>query len=110
MAVPKAKKPKGRSQINELRKKAFEEARWYVAKTVFPNFASFVFKAVDDEIQHGKMKNFHLTPGERVRLLKSIAKRTERYCEYGRTGAINPYEVRKMFEKEIGIDMSSLFE
>lgn len=110
MAVPKVKKTKGKSQINEIRKKAFEEARWYIAKTVFPNFATYVFKAVLDEFDHGKMKNFHLTPGERVRLMKSIAKRTEQYCEYGRTGAVNPYEVREMFEKDMGIDMSGIFE
>lgn len=110
MAIPKAKKDKGKSQINEIRKKAFEEARWYVAKTVFPNFATYVFKALDDELMHSKMKNFHLTPGERVRLLKAVAKCTEQYCEYGRTGVVNPYEVRQLFEKEIGIDLSSIFE
>lgn len=109
MAIPKARKTKGGSQINNIRAKAFEEARWYVAKTVFPNFATFVFKAVLDELDGNKMKNFHLTEGEKRRLMKSIAQRTERYCNYGRTGAINPYEVRELFEKDMGINMTDLF-
>lgn len=107
--ISKAKKSKGKSQVNEIRKKAFEEARWYVAKTIFPNFITFVLMGVMDELQYGKMKNFHLTQGEKQRLVKSIVARTDHYCEMGREGTINPYEARKSFEREMGISLSEVY-
>ncbi|MBQ0078393.1 MAG: hypothetical protein KBS66_00685 [Eubacterium sp.] len=109
MAIPKAKKAKGKSQVNEIRKKAFEEARWYVAKTIFPNFETFVLMAVIDELSYSKMKNFNLTPGEKKRFVKSVVERTSRYCEKGRTGDINPFEARTLFEKEMEVKLGEIF-
>lgn len=109
MAIPRAKQTKGKSQVNEIRKKAFEEARWYVAKTIFPNYITFVLMGVMDELQYGHMKNFNLTKGEKQRLVKSIVERSNHYCEKGRDGTINPYEARQSFEKEMGISLSEVY-
>lgn len=109
MTVARTKKPKGGSTTNEIRKKAFEEARWYVAKTIFPNFITFVLMGVIDELDYSKMKNFNLTQGEKQRLIKSIVRRSNRYCEQGRLGQINPYEARQNFEKSMGIDLSEVY-
>lgn len=109
MAIPKAKKDKGKSQIKEIRKKAFEEARWYVAKQIFPNFIALVLMGVVDELDCNKMKNFHLTQGEKARLVKSIGERIQHYCDLSNQGALDPFDTRECFEKQTGMDFSKMY-
>ena len=107
MAIPKAKKKK--SNIDATYKRAFEEARWHVAKTIFPNFIALVLMGVVDELDNNKMKNFHLTQGEKARLVKSIGHRIQHYCDLSNEGAIDPFDTRECFEKQTGMDFSKMY-
>lgn len=109
MAVPKAKKKKDRTPIDDVRLKAFEEARWHVAKNIFPNFIALVLMGVIDELEYSKMKNFHLTEGEKARLVKSIGERIQHYCDLSNDGLLDPFETRENFEKSTGMDFSKMY-
>lgn len=58
MSVPRAKKKKPHPK-----ERAFYEARDYLASEIFPNFIALTLMGVLDELDHGHMKNFHLTEG-----------------------------------------------
>lgn len=109
MAVPKAKKKRHTSNADDIRRKAFEEARWHVAKQIFPNFIALVLMGVIDELDCNKMKNFHLTEGEKARLVKSIGVRIQHYCDLSNQGALNPFDTRECFEKQTGMDFSKMW-
>ena len=99
----------GASNADDIRRKAFEEARWHVAKQIFPNFIALVLMGVVDELDCNKMKNFHLTQGEKARLVKSIGERIQHYCDLSNQGALDPFDTRECFEKQTGMDFSKMY-
>lgn len=105
MTIPRTKKKK----TNGLTVKQYDDMRFYLAKQIFPNFIAMTLMGVIDELEFGKMKNFHLTQGEKQRLVRAIAGRIDHYCELSRNGDIDPFETRKSFEKSIGYDFSNLY-
>jgi len=107
MAVPRAKKkPNGRYYTQ----REWDNLRYDIIKTTFPNFIAMTLMGVMDELDHGHMKNFNLTKGEKNRLVKAIAERIDHYCDLSNQGAIDPFEVRKNFEKSTGMDFGKMWK
>ena len=107
MAVPRAKKKPSASRV--YTQKQWDDLRYNICKQIFPNFIAITLMGVIDILDNNKIRNWHLTQGEKARLVKAIADQIEHYCEMSNQGYINPFETRECFEKQTGLDFSKIW-
>lgn len=105
MAVPRTKNKK-----KTLNTKLFDDARFYLAKTIFPNYMAMVLEATVYELDEIlKEHNLEMDQEDKQQFLHNIADRVDKYCTWSNGGVLNPFEMRENFEKAYGIDFRNMY-
>lgn len=107
MAVPRTKaKPK-----QGMQQETIDKTINHITKRVFPNFVAMSMEGMLDEIDWWLKTNFdiEISKDQKYELVKLIAERLNKYSDWGRSGVINPFEMRTNFENTFGVDFSKIY-